>query len=53
MSNGGGIGTDLATMTSVDRHRLHRGDHTTVREKETEIYASVIGIESGIGIWAH
>ena len=66
MNNGGGIGMHLATTTSVDRHRLHRGDHTTdrrswigtesdstVREKETEIYASVIVIESGIGIWVH
>ena len=68
MTNGGGIGTHLATMTNVDPHRHHprRGDHTidrrswigtesdsTVREKETEIYASVTGIESGIGIWVH
>ena len=66
MNNGGGIGTHLATTISVDRHRLRRGDHTTdrrswirtesdstVREKETEIYASVTGIESGIGIWVH
>lgn len=67
MNNGGGIGTHLATTTNVDqyRHRLLRGDHTrdrrswiergtdsTEREKETEIYASVIVNESGIGIWA-
>ena len=61
MNNGGGIGTHLATTTNVDRHhhRARRGDHTrgrrsrigtgsdsTVRETETETYASVIGIET-------
>ena len=67
MNNGGGIGTHLATTTGVDRHhhRPRRGDHTkgrrsrigtgsdsTVRETETETYASVIRNESGIGTWA-
>ena len=61
MNSGGGIGTHLATTTGVDHHRPRRGDHTrgrrlrigtgsdsTVRETETETYASVIGI----GTWA-
>lgn len=64
MNNAGGIGSDLATRTSADRrHHPHRGDHTTdpplwtetetdstVRETETEIYASETVTVTGIGI---
>jgi hypothetical protein len=53
MNYGGEIGTDLATTTSVDRHRHQpRGDHTTDRRSLTETGTDSTARETGTGTFA-